>query len=204
MKVNAAFAGQPIPSEKSILKTFAILSACLILYLFFVTLFNSTLNVSFLPLYAACMRYNYEEAELSWHNYKLLILIPFSLIIGTNIHFDIEDNCHPIFDESSLKTSYISTLVLVIVIFQPQAIFIRHLHILITIGKLLVISLIKGPLIAIWTYHRLKQKNLKKPKQKMDVELLTLSVQEHYLELENHVLNERNCEYEVSDRRVEE
>ena len=65
MKVNAAFAGQPIPSEKSILKTFAILSACLILYLFFVTLFNSTLNVSFLPLYAACMRYNYEEAELS-------------------------------------------------------------------------------------------------------------------------------------------
>ena len=68
----------------------------------------------------------------------------------------------------------------------------------------MVISLIKGPLIAIWTYHRLKQKNLKKPKQKMDVELLTLSVQEHYLELENHVLNERNCEYEVSDRRVEE
>ena len=74
MKVNAAFAGQPIPSEKSILKTFAILSACLIMYLFFVTLINSTLSVSFLPPYAACMRYNYEEAELSWQNYKLLNL----------------------------------------------------------------------------------------------------------------------------------
>ena len=197
MKVNAAFAGRPIPSEKKILKTFVILSACLILYLFFVALFNSTLNVSFLPLYAACMRYNYEEAELSWHNYKLLILIPFSLIIGTNILFDIEDSCHPIFDESSLKTSYISTLVLVIVIFQPQAMLIRPRpprHILITIGMLLVISLIKGPLIAIWTHHRLKQKNLKKPKQKMDVELLTLSVKEQHFELENHVLNERNCE----------
>ena len=178
MKVNAAFAGQPIPSEKSILKTFAILSACLILYLFFVTLFNSTLNVSFLPLYAACMRYNYEEAELSWHNYKLLILIPFSLIIGTNIHFDIEDNCHPILDESPLKTSYISTLLFVIMIFQHQAMFIRPLHILIMIGMLLVVSLIKGPLIAIWTHHQLKQKNLKKPQQKMDGDLLSLSAQE--------------------------
>ena len=193
MKVNAAFAGQPIPSEKSILKTFAILSACLILYLFFVTLFNSTLNVSFLPPYAVCMRYNFEKVELSWHIYKLLLLIPFSLIIGTNIHFDIEDNCHPIFDESSLKTSYISILVLVIVILQPQAMFIRPLHILTTIGMLLVISLIKGRLIAIWTYHRLKQKNLKKPQQKMDGESLSLSAQQQHLELENHDLNERNC-----------
>ena len=198
MKVNAASAGRPIPSEKLILKTFAILSACLILYLFFVTLFNSTLNVSFLPPYAVCMRYNFEKVELSWHIYKLLLLIPFSLIIGTNILFDIEDSCHPIFDESPLKTSYISMIyiihIFVIMIFQHQAMFIRPLHILITIGMLLVISLIKGRLIAIWTYHRLKQKNLKKPKQKMDVELLTLSVQEQHLELENHVLNERNCE----------
>ena len=193
MKVNAAFTGRPIPSEKLILKTFVILSASLILYLFFVTLFNSTLNVSFLPPYAVCMRYNFEKVEFSWHIYKLLLLIPFSLIIGTNILFDIEDSCHPIFDESPLKTSYISTLLLVIMIFQDQALFVRPLHILIRIGMLLVVSLIKGPLIAVWTFYQLKQKNLKKPQQKMDGELLSLSAQQQHLELENHDLNERNC-----------
>ena len=179
MKVNIALAGQPIPSEKLILKTFATLSACLILYLFFVTLFNSTCSVAFLPPYAACMRYNFEEAELSWHNYKLLVLIPFTFIIGANILFDFQDICHPIFDESPLKTSYISSLSIVIIICPGM--FFRPLHIVIPIGILLVVFLIKGPLMAIWTNHRLKQKNLKKTQQKMNVQLeSTLSAQEQY------------------------
>ena len=185
MKVNAAFAGKPIPSEKLIFKTFATLSMCLMLYLFFVTLFNSTCSVAFLPPYAACMRYNFEEAELtSWQNYKLLVLIPFTFIIGANILFDFQDICHPIFDESPLKTSYISSLSLVIIICPGM--FFRPLHIVIPIGILLVVFLIKGPLMAIWTNHRLKQKNLKKNQQKMDVVELTLSAQEQHSQLQNH------------------
>ena len=178
MKVNAAFAGKPIPSEKLILKTFATLSVCLILYLLCVALFNSTCIVAFLPQYSACMRYNFDEAELiGWHNYKLLVLIPFTFIIGTNILFDFQENCHPVFDESPLKTSYISSLLFIMII--CQAMFIKH--IVITAGILLAVYLIKGPLIAIWTHHRLKQKNLKKTQQKMNVQLeLTLSAQEQY------------------------
>ena len=183
MKVNAAFAGKPIPSEKLILKTFATLSVCLILYLLCVALFNSTCIVAFLPQYSACMRYNFDEAELiGWHNYKLLVLIPFTFIIGTNILFDFQENCHPVFDESPLKTSYISSLLFIMII--CQAMFIKH--IVITAGILLAVYLIKGPLIAIWTHHRLKQKNLKKNQQKMDVVELTLSAQEHHSQLQNH------------------
>ena len=57
MNVNAAFAGRPIPSEKLILKTFAILSASLILYLFFVTLFNSELYSKCVISAAICSMY---------------------------------------------------------------------------------------------------------------------------------------------------
>ena len=55
-------------------------------------------------------------------------------------------------------------------------------------GSILVILLIKGPLITLWTIRQLQQKGLKKNEQKKDVPLeeLTLSEQAQYSQLENH------------------
>ena len=204
MKVKAVFMGEPIPSDKSILKKFVIISACLALYIFFVNLFNSTFKVPFFPLFAKCMRVNHEEANQNWQNYKLLLIIPFTFIIGTNIYFDFDDipkpphllsinnsqNSPPIFDESPLKTSIFSVTYFAILVSAvmfsgstdagfKNAFWIHYY----------VIGLIKGPLIAMWTHHRLKQKSLKKEQQKMDVEL-TLSAQAENSQLESDVLND--------------
>ena len=150
------------------------------------------------------MRFNIEEAHLeNWHN---LIMIPLILVLCTNIYFDFDDipkpphllsinnsqNSHPIFDESPLKTSIFSVLCF--------AIMVSMLSMIMFSGSIdagfknsfwihSVIGLIKGPLIAIWTHHRLKQKSLKKEQQKMDVEL-TLSAQAENSQLENDVLDD--------------
>ena len=207
MKVKAAFKGEPIPSDKSILKKFVIISACLALYIFFVNLFNSTFKVPFFPLFAKCMRVNHEEANQNWQNYKLLLIIPFTFIIRTNIYFDFDEipivkpvkpprlssinnsqKSPPIFDErdeSHLRTSIISGLFFATVMFAVM--FSRSLDggFIITIGIFFVVCLMKGPLIAMWTHHCLKQK---KVQQKMDG--LTLSAQAQYSQLENDVLND--------------
>ena len=151
-----------------------------------------------------CMRFNIEEAHLeNWHNYgKLLIMIPLILVLCTNIYFDFDDipkpphllsinnsqNSHPIFDEIPLKTSIFSVLCF--------AIMVSMLSMIMFSGSIdagfknsfwihSVIGLIKGPLIAIWTHHRLKQKSLKKEQQKMDVEAEAENSQ-----LENDVLDD--------------
>ena len=155
------------------------------------------------------MRFNIEEAHLeNWHNYgTLLIMIPLILVLCTNIYFDFDDipkpphllsinnsqNSHPIFDEIPLKTSIFSVLCF--------AIMVSMLSMIMFSGSIdagfknsfwihSVIGLIKGPLIAIWTHHRLKQKSLKKEQQKMDVVELTLSAQAENSQLENDVLND--------------
>ena len=47
--------------------------------------------VPFLPPYAVCIQSNVEETLTKWQNYKLLLLIPFTLIICINIRFDFVD-----------------------------------------------------------------------------------------------------------------
>ena len=143
---------------------------------------------------------NLEEA-LDWDEYKLLILIPFTLILCTNIHFDFVkpprllsidniQNSEPIFDESPLRTSLISCLALLWVfgcILMVEHVFYYSIVIL---DNFLVILLIKGPLIAIWTHHQSKQKNLKKNQQEINEVELTLSAQAENSQLESHVLND--------------
>ena len=206
MKAKAAFKGEPIPSDKSIWKKFVIFSACLTLYLLFVNLFNSTINVPFIPQYHICMRFNIEEAHLeNWHNYgKLLIMIPLILVLCTNIYFDFDDipkpphllsinnsqNSPPIFDESPLKTSIFSVLCFAIMVSMIMFSGSIDAGFKNSFWIHSVIGLIKGPLIAMWTHHRLKQKSLKKEQQKMDVVELTLSAQAENSQLENDVLND--------------
>ena len=116
-----------------------------------------------------------------------------TLIIGTNILFDFEDIPTvspsrllakkntiriPMFDDSRLKTSGISCLFISTVMF-PVA-FFKYVD---AIRIHLVFFLIKGPLTAIWTHHRLKQKN-QQVQQKEDVEL-TRFAQAQQSELES-------------------
>ena len=180
LKVNAALAGEPIPSEKSILKKCVTFSACLMLYIFFVALFNSTCSVPFLPQHAKCMGSNIEETFHDWHNNRLLLLIPFTLIICTNIVFDFDD---------TLKTTYITGLFIGTLMFAE--VFLKHFDGSSKIRTCLVmLLLIKGPLIAIWTNHRLKQKYLKKNQQEINEVESTLSAQAENSQLESHVLDD--------------
>ena len=134
-------------------------------------------------------------------------MIPITLIIGANIYFDFQDipivnpprlstiinspqNSHPIVDESPLRTSIFSGLFIVIRIPVELEIIVISLDgKYIFIGYLLGIFLVKGPIIAIWTHHQLKQKSLKNPppKEMNEVEL-TLSAQPQFSQLEINVL----------------
>ena len=146
-----------------------------------------------MPQYAICMRSSHFEESLDWHNYQLFIFVPITLIIGTNILFDFEDIPTvspsrllakkntiriPMYDDSRLKTSCISCLFISTVMF-PVA-FFKYVD---AIRIHLVFFLIKGPLTAIWTHHRLKQKN-QQVQQKEDVEL-TRFAQAQQSELES-------------------
>ena len=206
IKVNAAFAGEPIPSEESILKKAAPASPCLILYIICVTLYNSTCSEPFLPQFDFCMRTNFNPT--AWQNSKLLMIIPFTFIIGINILLDLDaiskgnsrprledivnsQNSPPVIDESPVNTSCISVLFFGISIFLFR--FLKSIDsvlmfYIILYGSVLVILLIKGPLITLWTIRQLQQKGLKKNEQKKDVPLeeLTLSEQAQYSQLENH------------------
>ena len=215
IKVNAAFAGEPIPSEESILKKVAPATPCLILYIICVTLYNSTCSEPFLPQFDFCMRRtNFDPT--AWQNSKLLMIIPFTFIIGINILLDLDaiskgnsrprledivnsQNSPPVINESPVNTSCISVLFFGISIFLLT--FFKSIDsVLMFFGSILVILLIKGPLITLWTIRQLQQKGLKKNEQKKDVPLeeLTLSAQAQYSQLvsptnnniENHVIAE--------------
>ena len=146
------------------------------------------------------MRYNIDETHNNWQNYKFLLLIPPTLIISTNILFDfrparllaINNSIHndqPIFDESDEsppKTSLFSCL-LIATLFAE--IFFRNFDgFYKIIGIFLLISLIKGPTIAIWMHHQLKKKTSKKNQQRINE--LTLSAQAENSQLESDVLND--------------
>ena len=205
IKVNAAFAGEPIPSEEAILKKVAPASPCLILYIICVTLYNSTCSKPFLPQFDICMKTNFDPTT-AWQNSKLLVIIPFTFIIGINILLDLDaiskgnsrprledivnsQNSPPVIDESPVNTSCISVLFFGISIFLFYVSQIYSvLMFSINFGFVLVILLIKGPLITLWAIRQLQQKGLKKNEQKKDVPLeeSTFSAQAQYSQLENH------------------
>ena len=149
------------------------------------------------------MRYNFDETQNNWQNYKFLLLIPLTLIICTNILFDFRparllainnsiQNDQPIFDESDEsppKTSFFSGLLIVARMFAE--IFFRNIDVFYkAIGILLLVSLIKGPTTAIWMHHQLKKKTSKKNQQKINQVELTLSAQAENSQLESDVLND--------------
>ena len=162
MRVYTAFAGKPIPSEKKILKMFKITSACLILYLISVTIFHSTCSLPFFPPYIFCMRSNLDQEILSWQNHKLLFFIPITLIIGANILFDFQD-ISIVNHYRPLRMSIFSCLFFVTLMLKDIFVNSLDIRIYIFIGILLGMLLVKGPIIAIWTHHQLKQKSLKNP-----------------------------------------
>ena len=206
MKEKAASRGEPIPSDKSILKQFRNCSVFLILYIFFVNLLNTSSRRPFIPEFVLCMNSNFEEAFLDLHYYKFLILIPFTFIICINIHFDMEDNpifttprlsaintnqsSDPILDELPLKTSFVSGLFIVLMMFWTMFLNCFDGGFRFVSIMLMVIFLIKGPLIANWTSHRLQHKSLKKNQQKTEEVEPSLSAQPEHSQLENDVLND--------------
>ena len=162
MRVYTAIAGKPIPSEKKILKMFTITSACLILYLIGVTIFHSTCSLPFSPPFIICMRSNLDQEILSWQNHKLLVFIPITLIIVANILFDFQD-ISIVNHYRPLRMSIFSCLFFVTLMLKDIFVNSLDIRIYIFIGILLGMLLVKGPIIAIWTHHQLKQKSLKNP-----------------------------------------
>ena len=162
MRVYTAIAGKPIPSEKKILKMFTITSACLILYLIGVTIFHSTCSLPFSPPFIICMRSNLDQEILSWQNHKLLVFIPITLIIVANILFDFQD-ISIVNHYRPLRMSIFSCLFFVTLMLKDIFVKPLDIRIYIFIGILLGMLLVKGPIIAIWTHHQLKQKSLKNP-----------------------------------------
>ena len=140
----------------------------------------------------------------TWQNSKLLMIIPYTFIIGINILLDLDaiskgnsrprledivnsQNSPPVIDESPVNTSCISVLFFGIAIFLFT--FLKSIDSVLMFSiSFFVILLIKGPLITLWTIRQLQQKGLKKNEQKKDVPLeeLTLSEQAQYSQLENH------------------
>ena len=155
---------------------FKITSACLILYLIGVTIFHSTCSLPFFPPYILCMRYKLDQEILSWQNHKLLVFTPITLIIGANILFDFQD-ISIVNHYRPLRMSIFSCFFFIILMPINPTInpTINRLdgRIYIFIGILLGMLLLKGPIIAFWTYHQLKQKSLKNPppKEMNEVEL---------------------------------
>ena len=205
MKVRAALKGNPIPLDRSILRYCTIGSACMIFYVVVVALVNFTITEPFLPQYAVCMNSSPGVVEYNFSN-KIFAVIPFTVIIGTNILFDFEDisifspprprpsvfnsnqNIEPILYESPLRTSFFSLLFVVLVMCRTM--FLPSLNGLTDIGIILIVFFIKGPLIAIWTIHQ--QKSSTNNQQKMDDVELSISLQREYSQLENpkdHVSN---------------
>ena len=103
------------------------------------------------------------------------------------------DSSPPVIDESPVNTSCISVLFFGISIFLT---FLKSIDSVlmfsICFGSILVILLIKGPLIALWTNRQLKQKGLKKNQQPKDIQLeeLTLSAQARHSQLESYAIAE--------------
>ena len=188
MKKKAASRGEPIPSDKSIFKQFKNCSVFLVLYIFFVNLLNTSSRRPFIPEFVLCMNSNFEEAILDLHYCKLLILIPSTFIICINIHFDYEDISTNQNSQLPLKTSYVSGLFIVLMMFWTM--FLKRFEggFRFTMMMLLVILLIKGPLIANWTSHRLQHKSLKKNQQKTEEVEPSLSAQPKHSQLEINVL----------------
>ena len=142
-----------------------------------VNLFNMSCPVPFLPPYAVCIQSNVEETLTKWQKYKLLLLIPFTLIICINIRFDFVDIPLGTPSDFPLKTSYITILSISILLLSD------HYGIGVCCIPL-IIFLIKGPLIVIWTNHRLKKSSLKRNQQKMN------EGEESHIQLENYPMNE--------------
>ena len=141
---------------------FKITSACLILYLISVTIFHSTCSLPFSPPYIICMRSNLDQEILSWQNHKLLVFIPITLIIVANILFDFQD-ISIVNHYRPLRMSIFSCLFFVTLMLKDIFVNSLDIRIYIFIGILLGMLLVKGPIIAIWTHHQLKQKSLKNP-----------------------------------------
>ena len=109
------------------------------------------------------MRSKLDQEILSWQNHKLLVFIPITLIIGANILIDFQD-ITIVNHYRPLRMSIFSCL-----FFVTLMMFVNRLdgsRIYIFIGILLGLLLLKGPIIAFWTYHQLKQKSLKNPPPK--------------------------------------
>ena len=141
---------------------FTITSACLILYLIGVTIFHSTCSLPFSPPFIICMRSNLDQEILSWQNHKLLVFIPITLIIVANILFDFQD-ISIVNHYRPLRMSIFSCLFFVTLMLKDIFVKPLDIRIYIFIGILLGMLLVKGPIIAIWTHHQLKQKSLKNP-----------------------------------------
>ena len=114
------------------------------------------------------MRSKLDQEIISWQYHKLLLVIPITLIIGANILFDFQD-ISIVNHYSPLRTSIFSGLYIVSLMSLQSRMEKCKVCLggfFTQIGIMLGFYLVKGPIIAFWTNHQLKQKCLKNPPPK--------------------------------------
>ena len=185
-KVKAAFSGNPIPLDASIFRSFLKYWFGLLIYLTCITFLNTTFQWRIFPPYETCLKHNPDFLppalkDLRWD--RIVLMLPCLLVVLINIYYDIDDppifipprlssinrqeNTFPMWNESFIKTSYISMAALAILIVTELDVFDTYNHKsrkFILFNVTFIIINLKGPLIALWIYycernHQVKEVN---------------------------------------------
>ena len=185
-KIQASVKGLPIPCDQSIFKRLAKYWAAIFLYLSLLAIINAVSETHALLPYEICLHSNHLAETMSlerWQNW--LMLIPLYAIVLINIYFDYDDiapsfsainpqeNIPPTWDKTPIKTCYISLVPLLV---RPLV----HLDVmdiedqgirLIWFNTFLVVSLLKAPIIAQWTYYYHKKNTVNQAQPENYLEL---------------------------------
>ena len=226
-KVKAAFSGDPIPLDASIFRSFLKYWFGLLIYLTCITLLNTTFQWRIFPPYETCLKHNPDPVppalkDLRWGS-RVVVMLPCLLVVLINIYYDIDDppifipprlssinrqeNTFPIWDESFIKTSYISIAALAILIVTELDVFGTSNHKsrkLILFNVTFIILNLKGPLIALWIYYCERNHHAKKVDpdnlQELNSELASITSEGQQLrEIESRLwwFNEKNVKFSM-------
>ena len=175
-KIKASTKGLPIPSDQTIFHKLLMWWGIFFVYLTMMCIINAVSESHALPHYEICLQSHHlaESASLQrWQNW--LLFAPVIAIVLVNIYFDYDDtpifippslfainqqeHIPPTWDKTPIKTCYISIIVTAMHIL-PSALNDLNVmeledqsNMLICLSILSIVTLLKAPIMALWTHH---------------------------------------------------
>ena len=135
------------------------------MYLSLLAIVNAVSKTHAIPPYEICLHSNHFAESMSLERWQpWLLLIPLCTIVLVNIYFDYDhilpslsaiNQLENILPSTPIKTCYLSLVhLLVLPLVQLDVVDIENEGIrMIWFNTFLVVSLLKAPLIALWTHH---------------------------------------------------